>query len=222
MLLWRVLAVSCLPHSVLGRRAGFWFHRAAQKALAGCAGMAVNHKFSFHLLSKDRRRPLPPKIIIGRGDTETELQVVLRLLGYLLFFRERLQIHPSLHDDDIPFAPDLVELDYSLRPVLWIECGECTAQKLDKLAVKVPESEIWVLLSSVPEAVTLLAAMHRHRLRRHRYNILTLDTDLVSEVRGQLRPRNELLLVRADFDPPELRFDFNGLWFEAPFEIRQF
>ena len=69
----------------------------------------MSHKYSFHLRSEDRRRALPPKVIIGRGDGEGELEVVLRLMGFLLLFRERLQIRPSLHDDSIPFTPDLVE-----------------------------------------------------------------------------------------------------------------
>lgn len=182
----------------------------------------MSHKFSFHLRSEERRRPLPPKIIIGRGDIETELHVVLRLLGYLLFFRERLHVHRNLHDDNVPFTPDLVELDYSLRPVLWVECGECTAHKLDKLAVKVPEAEIWVVTPSTEGASALLDEMRKHELRRQRYNVLALDPNMVSEIVACLRPRNEILLVRASFEPPELKLDFNGLWFEAPFEIARF
>ena len=102
-------------------------------------------KYSFHLESRDRRRDLPRKIIIGRQDPETRLHVALKLLAYLIFFRPRLQIATNLHMDSIPFVPDLVQLDYELRPKLWVECGECSVGKLNKLAVKVPEAEIWVM-----------------------------------------------------------------------------
>ena len=37
----------------------------------------------------------------------------------------------------LAYVPDVVQLDYELRPKLWVECGECTVQKLDRLAVKV-------------------------------------------------------------------------------------
>jgi len=99
-------------------------------------------KYSFHLSSADPRRALPGKIIIGQRETETPTHVLLKLFGYLLFFRERLQLEARLHDDNIPYLPDLVQFDYTLRAALWIECGECSVEKLDRLAVKVPEAAI--------------------------------------------------------------------------------
>ena len=68
----------------------------------------MSAKFSFHLENQDKRRALPPKIIIGRQETETIAHVALKLLAFLIFFRERLQIEANLHQDDIPFVPDLV------------------------------------------------------------------------------------------------------------------
>ena len=102
----------------------------------------MSAKYSFDLESQERRRALPPKIILGQRENESARHVLLKFLAYVLFFRERVQIEPRLHDDSIPFEPDIVALDYSLHPVLWVECGDCGVPKLDKLAVKVPEAEI--------------------------------------------------------------------------------
>jgi hypothetical protein len=182
----------------------------------------VSAKYSFQLESRDPRRALPYKIIIGRDTTETEAHVVLKLLAYLLFFRERLQIESNLHDDSIPFVPDLVQLDYELRPALWVECGECSVDKLDRLAVKVPEAELWVVKRSWGEVEALARAMARMDLRRHRYRLLGLDLVMFDEVCGLLRNRNRVFWVQGTFDPPQLQFDFNGLWFDAPFSVLEF
>jgi uncharacterized protein YaeQ len=182
----------------------------------------VSHKFSFHLRSEDRRRALPPRIIIGRNDPETGLHVTLKFLAYLLFFRDRLQIQPSLHNDSIPFTPDLVQLDYELRPALWVECGECGAAKLDKLAVKMPDAEIWIVKRSLEAARQLLSEMAKQDLRRNRYHLLALDEAMVTELLDLLRPRNAALLVAVDFEEHALQLDFNGLWFDASFDVLRF
>ena len=182
----------------------------------------MSAKFSFHLESREKRRALPPKIIIGRQETETRAHVALKLLAFLIFFRERLQIEANLHQDDIPFVPDLVQLDYELHPKLWVECGECGVQKLHKLAVKVPDAEIWLVKRSLAEAEQLLPAMAKAGLRPNRYQVLALDREMFEELCGLMRSRNELTWVRGDFDPPGVQFDFNGLWFDAPFTVLRF
>lgn len=182
----------------------------------------MSAKYSFQLQSRDRRRDLPGKIVIGQNTTETAAHVLLKLLAYVLFYRERLQIETDLHMDSIPFVPDIVQLDYGLRPVLWVECGECSVGKLHKLAVKVPDAEIWVMKRSGAEARALVRAMARMELRRDRYRLVGLDEAMFDEVCGLMQSRNQLLWVRGEFDPPHLQFDFNGLWFDAPFEVLGF
>ena len=60
----------------------------------------MSAKYSFHLENQDRRRELPTKIIIGRGETETEAHVLLKLFAFALFHRPRLQIEANLHNDN--------------------------------------------------------------------------------------------------------------------------
>ena len=180
----------------------------------------MSGKYSFTLQSEDPRRVLPRKLIIGCHGTETTRHVLLKLFGYLLFHRNRLLMEPRLNDDNIPFRPDLVELDYQLRPVLWVECGECSVQKLDKLAVKVPEAEIWVIKRAPGEVEELMHGMRKGRLREDRYNLLALDPALFDEARDRLGTRNEILWVNGDVNPPVMQFDLNGLWFDM--ECRAF
>ncbi len=182
----------------------------------------MSGKYTFDLKSEERRRPLPSKIIVGQKENESVKHVMLKFMAYVLFHRERLQIEPRLPDDTIPFEPDVVQLDYTLRPALWIECGECSVSKLHKLAVKAPESELWVIKRSPEDVEHLLRAMEKEELRRDRYGLIGLDPEMFDEMCGLLGPRNSLTWFRGEFDPPQLQFEFNGLWFDTTFTVARF
>jgi hypothetical protein len=182
----------------------------------------VSGKYSFDLKSEERRHPLPPKIIVGQKENEGAKQVMLKFLAFVLFYRERLQIEPRLLDDNIPFEPDVIQLDYSMRPSLWVECGECGAAKLHKLAVKVPDAEIWAIKRSPADAENLYRAMEKEELRRNRYGLIGLDAVMFDEMCGLLGPRNQLTWFTGSFDPPHLQIEFNGLWFDTAFTILKF
>ena len=63
----------------------------------------MSAKYSFRFESRDRKRALPGGIIIAQNDTETIAHVVLKMLGFVLFYRDRLQIEGDLHNDTISF-----------------------------------------------------------------------------------------------------------------------
>jgi uncharacterized protein YaeQ len=177
--------------------------------------LKVTAKFTFRLASKIANHPLPPKILVTQEPAEPLDHVLLKVLAYVLFYRDRLQIEPRLHDDNIPFIPDLVQLDFELRPALWIECGETPARKLDKLAVKVPQAEIWLMQRSPAALAAARGEMHRCGLRNDRYRLLALEAVMFDEALGLLRERNEIVLYRCDLAGGQVQFDFNGVWFEA-------
>jgi uncharacterized protein YaeQ len=182
----------------------------------------VSAKHTFNLQSRDKQRELPRRIIIGQQDTETLRHVLLKMLAFVLFYRPRLQLEIELDRDTMPFVPDLVELDYELRPKFWVECGECSLGKLHKLAVKLPDTEFWIIKASEKAAHDLRAAMEKEEFRQNRYNIVGLDETMFDEVSALLRGRNELFWVEGTFDPPRIQFDFNGLWFDAPFTLLRY
>ena len=182
----------------------------------------MSAKYSFRFESRDRKRALPGSIIIAQHDNETIAQVALKVLGFMLFYRERLQIEGDVHNDSIPFQPDLLWLDYEMRPKLWIECGECGVSKLNKLAVKAHEAEIWVLKRSLAQAEELLAAMGKEELRRGRYSVLAFDHEMFDELCGLISPRNEIVWFGGNFELARMQFDFNELWFDSAFTVLRF
>lgn len=182
----------------------------------------MHAKYTFNLTSDDPFRPFPNKIIIGQAHTETVTHVGLKLLGYLLFFRERLQLETRLPDDNFPYVPDLAQLDYTLRPQLWVECGECSIAKLQKLAVKAPEADIWVLKKSLPAADELVKTMAKAEFRKGRYHVIGLDHDIFQELTSLILTRNDLYWLKGPLDSDEMHFDLNGLWFELPFRVQHY
>lgn len=182
----------------------------------------MNAKYSFRFRSEERRRELPNKLIIAQNEPETTAHVLLKLLAYMLFYRDRLQMETSLHLDNISYVPDLIQLDYTLRPALWVECGECGVAKIDKLAVKVPEAEIWIVKKSLTEAQNLVRGMERGDLRRNRYGIIAFDSDLFQELEGMIQNRNDIVWYHGSFEEGMMQFDFNSIWFELPFQTLRF
>jgi len=58
-------------------------------------------KFVFTLKSDDKRRQLPYKILLAQQENETTSHILLKVPGYLLFFRERIEIEGKLHNENI-------------------------------------------------------------------------------------------------------------------------
>jgi uncharacterized protein YaeQ len=200
-------------------RSGRW---AVIREVLEFLSMTTKHSFLLEASSR-RHRDLPRKLVlVHEPPDENPTDVLLKLLAFLLFFRDRLEIGANLHNDSIPYVPDLVQLDYTLRPVLWIECGACRIEKLDRLAVKVPEAELWIVHPSRDSAQALHQQMARHELRRDRYSLLAFDQEMIEELASRMEPRNRVYWVASGFDPAQMQFDFNGLWFDTAFSVQRF
>jgi hypothetical protein len=64
--------------------------------------------------------------------------------------------------------------------------------------------------------------MAKGELRTNRYGIVALDHTMFDEMSGLLRQRNSLNWYGGGFDPPGMQFEFNGLWFDASFDVLRF
>lgn len=185
-------------------------------------------KFTFHCTSDDRRRPLPHKVLFGLGPNESVRHIVLKFIGWVLFYRERLQVQTDVGNDAIPFVPDLAELGYDMRPLLWVECGDCSPAKLHKLAVKCPDAQIWVVQPSPADGETMLRTMKKEDFRRNRYGLIGLEPEMFEELCGLVRERNVFHWFAGGFagepglDENRLQFELNGLWFEHSFTVARF
>jgi hypothetical protein len=59
--------------------------------------------------------------------------------------------------------------------------------------------------------------MEKSELRKDRYRLIGMEAELFDELIGLTTGRNALTWFKGTFDPPEMQFEYNGLWFEMPF-----
>lgn len=160
--------------------------------------------------------------MVGLKSTETQDHVLLKALGFVICYRDRMEIEKRVPRDDIQLVPDLVQLDFRLEVSFWGECGDCTVEKLNKLAVKVPEAEICVLKKCPAESFELLRKMDKAKLRKNRYKIITFNSDDFVDLKNHLELKNSIYLCSVDLDTGEIQMDFNGLWYEFVVNIQTF
>ena len=182
----------------------------------------MSAKYSFELKSEDRRCDLPHKLLLVQPPDDPRDLLLLKLLAYLLFFRDRIQVEPRFDPDVVPFVPAVAATDFAGSIRLWVECGPCPIARLDKLAVKVPAAEIWIVLRSPEEAATLTRAMSKADLRRNRYHLLIFDPAILDEMVGLLTQRNHLVWMAGSTALGQMQLDFNGLWFDAELTVIHF
>ncbi len=177
---------------------------------------ALPHKFGFRIECSEPRLGIPDRLVVGRKAEESQRDVVLKLLGYLYFHRERLQLGGHLQAENIPFVPDLLQLDYEGRPRFWGECGESDPRRIRKILQKASRAEVWWIrcAGGEPEEDLRRAGVRPGRLR-----FLDLPGEPLDELSRGLRARNEVFWMPPEHSPPLIQLDFNGLWIESGFRL---
>ncbi len=181
----------------------------------------MSRRYRFDLTSDDPRMRLPEKVMVGMKSGETEAHVLLKGIGFAICYRDRMEIEKKIPRDDVLFVPDLVQFDYRLEVAFWGECGDCSVDKLNKLAVKAPEAEIWVLKKSKNEADDLLVKMRKAGLRKGRYKVASFNVDDFMEILQLQKPKNSLYLCQMDWEMRQLQMEFNRLWFDIQLNLEE-
>jgi uncharacterized protein YaeQ len=132
---------------------------------------------------------LPPKLIMDSRIGESDRHVVLKVLGWLLFWRPDLQVEKSA---DQHYQPDLIAGEDLRRPDLWIDCGDTTLKKLDKISTTNSRALI-VLVKAERSEMVRYAAMAEKKIRRNeRVAYVAFDPGFVDGLGAKLGRTNEL------------------------------
>lgn len=102
------------------------------------------------------------KLLLVPQAEETAEHLGLKLAGILLFWDAALKLdisqkHPALADQK--FKPDLVGFNEAGEVSLWVECGNVSLNKLDKLTRRWPHARLVVLKPSLAEGKRLRAEL---------------------------------------------------------------
>ena len=105
--------------------------------------------------------------IKGRG--ESMRHVMMKLMSYIMFYQEDLLIEASA---DQSHKPDLVRFNMRNEPLQWIDCGQTSLQKLDRISsssrnrmtyIEIVKATLGELESYYKQADTRLANPERVR-----------------------------------------------------------
>ena len=115
------------------------------------------------------------KIVLVSQTNETPQLLALKLAAYILFldynpYLELSAKNPALAGQE--FRPDILALDESGAIKLWVECGNTTTNKLDKLIRRYREARIAVLKAYPHETENLRRHLEKNEvLHSHRIEV---------------------------------------------------
>ena len=107
------------------------------------------------------------KLILVSQESETLDHLALKLAGFVLFFNLNALVEISSKNPAISsqeFKPDLLSLNDSGEIRLWVECGNVTTHKLDKLIRRNRNARIVVLKATPREAQNLRQALKKNEV----------------------------------------------------------
>ncbi len=88
------------------------------------------------------RYDVEQRLFVRKRRGESMQHVVMKLLSYLLFYRDDLEIEAGVGQH---YKPDLVSVDERGDPVVWIDCGTTSLKKLESLVSSNPGTEIVIV-----------------------------------------------------------------------------
>ena len=136
------------------------------------------------------------KRVLGADPSELPWHIALKLLGLLLFFDPGLQVEQGL---GWHYKPDLLSLDAEGRVRLWIDCGNISVRKVDRVANKVGAKGRFALLRCQRQDAALLLRLLEGRVRHpERVELLYFDDGFVDRFAGALGTTNEIEAERTD------------------------
>ena len=88
------------------------------------------------------------KLILAVGDNEKPEHLGLKLAAFLLFWKEDLTVAPSLKCAALTgqaFRPDLLGSDITGSVAVWVECGNTSEHKIEKVLKRWPDARVVVV-----------------------------------------------------------------------------
>lgn len=142
-------------------------------------------KFSFDIQFKKFHK----KLILVKGDVETRAHVVLKLLAYILFYDERLQVEIDL---GFHYKPDLAIPGAGYEPDLWVDCGYVSPAKVESLARKLKRARLVFIKSSEAELKQFKKLVQRRVDAFERLEFLAFEAGFVEKLAEALARSNHV------------------------------
>lgn len=147
----------------------------------------------------------PARRFLRKGRGESQRHVMMKWLGFLLFYHPELQIEASASQH---YKPDLLRLDERGQPLQWIDCGQTSLQKLDSISVKNRLTYIDIIKATRAELEAYKVQADTRLRRPERVRYWAFEDHLVEQLGELLQRRHEIVAtITQDFEQLYLRID---------------
>jgi uncharacterized protein YaeQ len=142
----------------------------------------------------DRNLFAERRIVLETREGEGMPHIVLKVLAMALFHDAALQVEPSMDDED-RYKPDLLIRSDDYRPKVWIECGACRVQKLDKVTFRHYDASVVLIKRTAREAREIMERCAGEVRRLHAIEFIGFDINFVENVADALTGKNDIVAI---------------------------
>lgn len=142
----------------------------------------------------DRNLFAERRIVLETREGEGLPHIVLKILALAMFHDPALQVEPNMEDED-RYKPDLLLRAEDYRPALWVECGQCRVQKLDKVTFRHYDARVVMLRRTAREAREIMERCRGEVRRLHAIEFIGFDNNFIENVAEALTGKNDVVTV---------------------------
>ncbi len=164
-------------------------------------------KYTFNIAAEH----IPPKLVLTKAEGESEGHLMLKFLSYLLYYRPGIKVEYRIEQH---FQPDLIVEGDNFQPLLWVDCGNTTLKKLDKVATKNHHCDIYIVKENEYQLRVYYQKAQKRVKHVERVEFICFDDTFVSVLVEGLQRTNE---VRVNTLEPSkyLSLTFNDQIYES-------
>jgi len=159
---------------------------------------------------------IPPKLIVIKAMDESEGHIIMKLLSYVMFYRERIKIEERAGQH---FKPDLFVDGENHQPVLWVECGKTALNKLDKVATKNHKCDIYIVKNNTRELLAYYKLAQKKVRRVERVKFVCFDSGFVDSLASELQRTNYINIIEFEAGK-QLSLSFNDVGYESAIYVK--
>jgi len=139
------------------------------------------------------------KLVLELRENEGVRHLILKILAMALYFDPKLLVEPTMDDED-RYDPDLLLRSDDYRPLLWVECGQCRVQKLDKITFRYYDAKVVMMKSTQREAREIAARCKGEVRRIGAIEFVGFDQGFVERMAETVMGRNDIIAIISGDD----------------------
>ena len=136
---------------------------------------------------------IPPqtKLILIKQLSELRNHIAMKLLSYLIFYTDELNVEPNT---DLHYKPDLMVAGEHSVPKIWIDCGQVALKKIEVLSTKLKNSRIIFVKETKRELDVFKKMVGKKIDKAERIEYLAFEPNFVTSIGNALQRTNHITI----------------------------